>query len=1183
MMNSTRDGRAWLIVITAHVPAALVVAVVGCGTALNPLTPSPSGATQAQSQPATGPKLGYVWDAASQSLRPLQGVAGASIVGPATVTAPAQGPGYISIASSVISGSALFLDANGGIYQSALTGGAPTKIAMLPGATTLMLSNSGSNGLVIGKSSADVVFAAGISGLPAAPLVHSLNVSSLPSILAGAASDTGTVALVAGSDSGGVSIIAFVGQNVGTKVATVQAFGGLQFVPGSDELVVADGASGALTAISHVNTAPASAVLSAAGGIAAPAALDITSNGRWVVAANHSGDLVRVDLTGVAAASKAHCSCAPSQVVALSGNTVHLVTAGAGPLWIVDAGSSAPRVLFVPAIRPASVSRERDQKRALALACGSQAQRSRYHEMRAARKTLSRGCMSNSRIKMSEKTRSTRRCAERARWSCLALRAVGLLAVALSGASALHAQITFAGAQTTVPASLIGVPTGVAVDAAGDLFIADPDGNRVVELPSGGGAQVVVGNGLQFPGGTPLSGPERVAVDQLGDVFIADTGNNRVVKVPAGGAAITLVIAGLGSPEGLAVDQGGDVFIGDTNNNRVVEVLATGGQTTVGVGFNAPEGVAIDASGDLFVADSGNDRVVEVPAGCTTANCQVLLGNEWFFPTGVAVDSLGDVFVADSFVGGQNVGRVVKLLVNGAAPTVGTGLTAARDVAIDGGGDVYIADNGSNSDVIREQTVSVSFGRINVCPTNATTPAPCTGAVTLNYSVTAGTTLLDPVVTTGGAQGLDFTVAPNSTCTGTVTGTTCVVNVTFTPSASGLRAGAVTVTQAGECEFLPCNLPHATTPISGTGLAPDAAIFGIIYGYQPATASADISGVAVDGAGNYYYSDQGGNTVYKVVNGVTTAVAFRGLVAPQQLAIDGSGAVYVLTGGSQIIELAANGVQFLLLSTVAALTPNLEAYLENIGAFALDARGDIYVGGPAVGTAAGEVVKLDNFGNLTVVGSGYGNIRSMTVGPDGTVYVVSFSTISDTTTVNTISPSGQQGTLATGLPVITAIAVDAGGTVYLVENAETPPFNEAFLLAIDATGVQTTYQLPGVDIPNQLAITPLGGFYIANETGSQTGNPSGSIYFYSRDATGGFGFNDVPVGTTSLGFPTSVFNIGNEPLTIFKLSYVGPFSESPVASSSPAECGSTLGAGTSSSSPTSSLQRLLARSWAASR
>ena len=354
-MKSRTVSRRWLIGISALGSATLALVGTGCGTALNSVSPSPSGTTQAQSQPASGPKLGYVWDAASQSLRPLQGVAGAAIAGLATVSAPAQGPGYISIASSGVSGMALFLDASGGIYQAALSGGGLVKVANLPGATSLVLSNSGSYALVTGKGGSGAGFAEVISGLPGSPSVRNLNVSSLTGIMGGAASDTGTVAVAAGSGQRGVSVVAFVGQGSGTQVASAQGFGGIQFVPNSDELVVADGASGVLTAISHVNTAPASAVLSPAGGIAAPVGLDITSSSRWVVAANAKGDVLRIDLTGVAAATKAHCSCAPTQVVALSGSTVHLVTSDAGPLWIVDAGNAAPRVLFVPAITPASV------------------------------------------------------------------------------------------------------------------------------------------------------------------------------------------------------------------------------------------------------------------------------------------------------------------------------------------------------------------------------------------------------------------------------------------------------------------------------------------------------------------------------------------------------------------------------------------------------------------------------------------------------------------------------------------------------------------------------------------------------------------------------------------------------------------------------------------------------------
>ena len=320
---------------------------------------SSPGAVQPQSQPASGPVLGYVWDSAGQSLRPVQGLPGASIIGTPAVSAP-KGATFIASVSSGVSNTALFLDANGGVFQSSLAGGKLTQLASLPGATALVLSNSGAYALVTGKSASGTSFASAIAGLPQAPSVRSLNVSPTTSISGGAASDTGTVALAIGSGQTGVAVVAFIGQAAGTQVATPQAFGGMQFVPNSDELVVADAASGALTTISHVNTAPASATLAAAGGIPSPLALDISPNGRWVVVANHAGDVLRADLSGVAPATKLHCSCAPTQVLALNGSTagttLRLVTAGGGPLWIVDAGRAAPQILFVPAITAANVA-----------------------------------------------------------------------------------------------------------------------------------------------------------------------------------------------------------------------------------------------------------------------------------------------------------------------------------------------------------------------------------------------------------------------------------------------------------------------------------------------------------------------------------------------------------------------------------------------------------------------------------------------------------------------------------------------------------------------------------------------------------------------------------------------------------------------------------------------------------
>jgi hypothetical protein len=346
-------GPKQLLDFEPAIAAILTLALAGCGTTINSPSPSPSGTIQPQSQPTTGPVLGYIWDTPSQGLRPVQGLPGASVVGTATVSASGRSAAFIATASSGVSGMALFLDANGGVFQAPLSGGALTQVANIPGATSLLLSNAGSYSLITGESISGAPIASVISGLPQSPTIRSLNLSGLASIAGGAASDTGTVALAVSSSQSGASIVAFAGQGAGTQLATAQSFGGMQFVPGSDELVIADGGTGALTAISHVSTTPASAALSSAGAITSPLALDITSNGRWVVAANRAGEVLRIDLTGTAAATKVHCTCAPSQVLAMRGSTpgtaVRLVTSGGGPLWVVDAGGATPRVLFIPA------------------------------------------------------------------------------------------------------------------------------------------------------------------------------------------------------------------------------------------------------------------------------------------------------------------------------------------------------------------------------------------------------------------------------------------------------------------------------------------------------------------------------------------------------------------------------------------------------------------------------------------------------------------------------------------------------------------------------------------------------------------------------------------------------------------------------------------------------------------
>ena len=273
----------------------------------------------------------------------------------------------------------------------------------------------------------------------------------------------------------------------------------------------------------------------------------------------------------------------------------------------------------------------------------------------------------------------------------------------------------------------LNTPQSVAVDASGNLFIADTGNNRIRKVSANGIITTVAGNGIKgFSGdGGPatsaeLNGPNGIAVDASGNLFIADTFNNRIRKVSANGIISTVAgngtegfsgdggpatLAELSDPSGVAVDSSGNLFIADRNNSRVRKVSTNGIISTVagkgdpGVFFDnagysgdggpatsaalaIPMGIAVDASGNLFVADTYNNRIRRVSAGgiiSTVAGvgvfnslaynecCQIDLGSgdggpataaTLDYPSGVAVDGSGNIFIADTYDG-----RIREVLV----------------------------------------------------------------------------------------------------------------------------------------------------------------------------------------------------------------------------------------------------------------------------------------------------------------------------------------------------------------------------------------------------------------------------------------------------------------------------------------------------------------------------------------
>ena len=194
----------------------------------------------------------------------------------------------------------------------------------------------------------------------------------------------------------------------------------------------------------------------------------------------------------------------------------------------------------------------------------------------------------------------------------------------------------------------LGDITDVAVDASGNLFIADASNSRIRRVSAGGIITTVAGNGTGgFSGdggpatsaslGNSVGGPQSIAVDAAGNLFIADTDNNRIRKVSADGMITTFAgdgtvgFAGDGGPATsaafsylarIAVDASGNLFIAD--GNRIRKVLPTGVVTTAGnksAGFSGDggpataaslsgaRGIAVDAFGNLFITDLG--RAVE--------------------------------------------------------------------------------------------------------------------------------------------------------------------------------------------------------------------------------------------------------------------------------------------------------------------------------------------------------------------------------------------------------------------------------------------------------------------------------------------------------------------------------------------------------------------------------------------
>ncbi len=585
----------------------------------------------------------------------------------------------------------------------------------------------------------------------------------------------------------------------------------------------------------------------------------------------------------------------------------------------------------------------------------------------------------------------------------------------------------------------LNIPRGVALDRSGNLYIADDGNSRVRKVSLDGTITTVAGSGrYDYSGdGGPatsaaLRNPRAVAVDAAGNLYIADSNNHRIRKVGLDGIISTVagngvaafsgdggpaISASLNQPNGVAVDAAGNLYIADSSNNRIRKVPPGGIITTVAgngqccfsgdggpavsatLGF--PAGVAVDGAGNLYSAEPGSRRVRKVNAAgiiSTVAGNGVegfsgdggsATSASLYQPRGVAVDGAGSLYVAD-----QINARVRKIGPGGTINTIaGNGLFKfptdgvpatnsflrnAPDVAVDAAGNLYIAQPDNHR--VRK-----------VRP--------------------------DGIITTVAGSGVSRFSGDGGPATS--------ASLAFPLGVAVDAAGNLYIADSGNSRVRRVSLSGVISTVAGNGN------FGFSGDAGPATSAslADPQGVAVDVAGNLYIVDRGNQRIRKVSpGGVISTVAGNGIAGfsgdggpatgaslrlafRSSVAADAAGNLYIAdTDNRRIRKVSPDGI----ITTVAG---------DGVARYAGD-------GGPAVSASLSDAhgLAVDAAGNLYIADTGNQRIRK--VSPDGTIGTVAgggrFGFSGDGGLATSASVRGPHG-----------VAVDAAGNLYIADT-----FNE---------------------------------------------------------------------------------------------------------------------------------------------
>ena len=432
-------------------------------------------------------------------------------------------------------------------------------------------------------------------------------------------------------------------------------------------------------------------------------------------------------------------------------------------------------------------------------------------------------------------------------------------------------------------------PFGVAVDSSGNIYIQDPDNQRIrkvsastglISTVAGTGTSGYNGDGIPATGAA-LYAPTGIALDSAGNLYISDFGNFRIRKVTASTGLISTV-AGNGTqgyngdnisatsaeiyPYGVALDSAGNIYIADDQNYRIRKVSASTGliSTIAGTGtfgYNGdgiaatsaeivPIGVALDGAGNLYIVDGGNMRIREVSAitglistvagngTCAEGADNVSATSTALCPSGITLDNAGNIYIADGSDRIRKVsastGLISTVAGNGQCCYNGDGIPATSaeiyapvGVGLDSAGNIYIADENNNRiRKVSDGATSLNFASTSVGSTSSDSPQTVTlwnnGTTPLTFSIPSSGN--NPSISTSftlnssGGTACPLVGSTASSVGTLAAGASCTLSISFVPTAAGSLSGSLVLTDNN------LGVTNATQTISLSGTATGSAL-----------------------------------------------------------------------------------------------------------------------------------------------------------------------------------------------------------------------------------------------------------------------------------------------------------------------------------------------------------------------